>query len=353
VKAWRLNMAAREFRFEDVPDPVVRRNSVLLRVEASQLVSYQRAYVSGQLTGYFPPPGTFTPGTNAVGVIEEVGEGVYDLQAGMRVVGTGHFVAAENVPDPSQALLGITAEPDSPVLADWPDGTFAERVVVPVSTVTPVPDALRDVRSTELAKLFRYLVPYGGLLRAGLAPGDTVIVNGATGAYGTAGVHVALAMGAARVVAAGRNRRALDALAAYDSRVATVRIAGQSQADAAALRKAAGGPIDSALDMIGGATSADSTLAAFSAVRAAGRIVLMGSASVPIPLDYLQLMRTGKEIVGNFMYPRDAPARLLQLIAAGLLNLADLEMIVWPLAEFDKAMDDVACPERPVVVVQP
>jgi hypothetical protein len=39
------------------------------------------------------------------------------------------------------------------------------------------------------------------------------IVSGATGAYGTAAVFLALAMGAARVVAVGRNARILNSLA--------------------------------------------------------------------------------------------------------------------------------------------
>ena len=47
----------------------------------------------------------------------------------------------------------------------------------------------------------RCVVPYGGLVRGRLAAGETVIVNGATGAYGTAAVLVALAMGAGMVTA--------------------------------------------------------------------------------------------------------------------------------------------------------
>jgi NADPH:quinone reductase-like Zn-dependent oxidoreductase len=46
-----------------------------------------------------------------------------------------------------------------------------------------------------------------------LKAGETVIVNGATGAYGSAAVLVALAMGATRVVAAGRKKETLDKLA--------------------------------------------------------------------------------------------------------------------------------------------
>lgn len=52
-----------------------------------------------------------------------------------------------------------------------------------------------------------------GLVRGRLAAGETIIVNGATDAYGAAAVLVALALGAARVVAAGRNAKMPDQLA--------------------------------------------------------------------------------------------------------------------------------------------
>ncbi|MER8162897.1 hypothetical protein ABTY51_49300, partial [Streptomyces sp. NPDC094472] len=50
--------------------------------------------------------------------------------------------------------------------------------------------------------------PYGGLLAGGLAAGETLLVSGATGNLGSSAVAVALAMGAGRVVAPGRNQAA-------------------------------------------------------------------------------------------------------------------------------------------------
>ena len=53
------------------------------------------------------------------------------------------------------------------------------------------------------------LVPYGGFAAANLQAGETVLVSGATGNFGSAAVAVALAMGAACVVAPGRNEQVL------------------------------------------------------------------------------------------------------------------------------------------------
>ena len=144
-----------------------------------------------------------------------------------------HFVAGENVEDPAQILIGLTAmgAGTAAMQADWRDGTLAEFALVPAATVTPA-EGLDAVPAAQLAVLKRAIVPYGGLLRGRLTAGETLLVNGATGAYGIAAVLLGLALGAARVVAAGRNAAALDALAnAAGPRVVPVRLSSDLQAD--------------------------------------------------------------------------------------------------------------------------
>jgi hypothetical protein len=70
MKAWRLNHLGGELRLEEAPMPVVRPGSILVRVEASTLMSYMKPYVEGRLTAYHAPAGGFTPGGNCVGVID-------------------------------------------------------------------------------------------------------------------------------------------------------------------------------------------------------------------------------------------------------------------------------------------
>jgi alcohol dehydrogenase len=353
--------------WEETPEPPVRPGAVLVRLEAASLVSYLGGYLSGRMPSHHPPRGTFTPGTNGVGVIEQVGPGVYGLRPGQRVLMTGYLTAAENVAEPAEALLAMTADPaGEALLNDWPDGTLAELAVVPAATVTPVPADLQAVPGARLAVLTRCLVPYGGLLRARLTPGETVVVNGATGAYGRAAVHVAVAMGAARVVAAGRNQEVLDQLPSPGC-VTAVRLGGDAAADATALRDAAAGDraaastgadgwpagADCALDMVGDADSPEATLATLGALRRGGRLVLMGSMSVPLPIDYTELMISRREILGNFMYPPGAPARLMQLAASGQLNLDRIDIVCYPLAELPTAMDHAAERGAPLVTVAP
>ena len=57
MKAWRLQRLGGELRFSDVRTPEPRPGSALVRIEASALMSYLKAYVEGKLPAYHPPPG--------------------------------------------------------------------------------------------------------------------------------------------------------------------------------------------------------------------------------------------------------------------------------------------------------
>ena len=90
-------------------------------------------------------------------------------------------------------------------------------------------EGLDDKPATELIGLAKLIVPFGGLQRSGLRGGDTIIINGATGYFGSGAVMLAVAMGAGRVVAAGRNATALESLrAAFGPRVVAAVVSGEA-----------------------------------------------------------------------------------------------------------------------------
>lgn len=355
MKTWRLDRLGGTLRFEDAPIPEPRPGGVVVRVEASALMSYLKAYVEGRLPIYSPPDGPFTPGGNAIGAVHAIGPEVYHVKAGQRVVVSSHIVAHENASEPAQFLLGITAGPPGKSLqADWRDGTLVEYALVPKSCVTPI-DGLGALSAAELSVLPRFAVPYGGLLRGRLAAGETIVVTGATGAYGSAAVLLALALGAGRVVAAGRNSKALDAVAQLGgSRVATVALSGDVEADAKALRAAAGGAAHMAFDMVGGAQDPNATLAALKSLSRGGRLVLMGSIGVPLPISYLDVMLNNLEIIGQFMYPQDTFMRLVDLARAGLLDFRAIRARSFPFEALPEAMEAAATADAlECVVVTP
>ena len=356
MKAWKLDRLGGALSFEDVPIPDVRPGSVLVRMEASMLMSYLGAYVSGELTYYQTPSNPFTPVGNGVGVIEDVGRDVWSLRPGQRVFLSSLSASAEQVAEPTRVLLGVTSlnAESKAMQADWPDGVLADYALYPAAAVTPA-ENLSEIKSPRLAALLRCVVPYGGLLRGRLAVGETVIVNGASGSYGATAVLVALAMGAGTVVAVGRNVKALDAIAgAGGARVRPVVLTGDAQADSATLRAAAGGGAHLAFDMVGQARDANATLASLEALRRGGRLVLMGSVTTPLSLSYMQIVNNDLEIIGQFMYPPDATRRLSELVRLGLLDLGAIRPRVFPLSDLHKAMDAAAAAESlECVVVRP
>ncbi|WP_210184546.1 MULTISPECIES: zinc-binding dehydrogenase [Rhizobium] len=338
--AWQLEKLGGKLDLVERPIPRPRAGSALVNIESVLLPSYLQDYVEGRLKTYIAPDRPFTPGSNAVGRVEAVGQDVWHLKPGQRVILSSHYVAGENVPDPAQALLGITSfgGASSVMQADWPDGTLAEYALWPVSAVTAA-EGVDHVPADTLVAAARFVVPYGGLQRGRLRAGETVVVTGATGAYGTAAVLMALTMGAGRVVAAGRNQNALAALARIAGpRLSTVALTGEVTADAKALRESAGGPIALAFDMAGQAGDPSATLAALGSLARNGRLVLMGSMTVPLPINYLQVMGMGLEIIGNFMYPRTALSEILALVRAGLLDLSGIRSQRFPLAALPEAM---------------
>lgn len=109
MKAWRLERPGGALTFKDVPIPEPRPGSVLVRIEVSTLMSYMKGYVEGRLPFYNPPKVEYTIGTNGVGIVEAVGGDVWHIKPGQRVLISSHFIARDNVDDPNQILIGLTA----------------------------------------------------------------------------------------------------------------------------------------------------------------------------------------------------------------------------------------------------
>ena len=93
----------------------------------------------------------------------------------------------------------------------------------------------------DLSILPRHLVAYGGFHSTDLKPRETIVAAPATGAYSSAAVEVASAMGA-RVIAVGQNPSLSKKIAAANVRVSIVQLKGNVEEDLASLIKF--GPAD-------------------------------------------------------------------------------------------------------------
>lgn len=187
------------------------------------------------------------------------------------------------------------------------------------------------------------LVPYGGLLAADLQAGETLLVSGATGNFGSAAVAVALAMGASYVFAPGRNETMLEELTRrFGRRVRTVKLTGDEAADRERMKQAAPGPIDCVLDLLPPLAATTAVRAAAMTVREYGRVVLMGGVGMlggdDLALPYPWIMRNNITVRGQWLGPREANSRLIKLVRSGLLDLGHFEVTDFALDDANEAV---------------
>jgi alcohol dehydrogenase len=304
-----LERAGVALRVEERPAPVLHAGGAIVRVEAVQVLPFSRAVFAGAFP--FPLPTPYTPGSSAIGFVEAVADDVSGLVAGTRVYCDPYLTCDAPGSDVAPMLIGWFALGSSAARAQaiWHDGSFAEQVCWPATRCVPL-TGLERIEAGLLAA-FNYLsIAYGALLRAELRPSQSVIVTGATGNLGAATVLVALAMGASRVVAAGRNEQVLTDLVAVDPRIRPVQLCTDREADTGAMREAASiGTATGAhalVDAVGLTDTTEHVLAGLDALSPGGMAVLAGGVSAAIPLDYQALLGRQLTVRGSFMAPTTA-----------------------------------------------
>ena len=334
MKAALFREGAATLSIEEIAAPRLRPGAAIVAVEA--------AFVTGLLARRLADPGgsailperPFVPGMDTVGRVLEVADDVVGLAPGDLVYGDHWHGSRASDDHGFIGSFGMGAA-SARLLRHWRHGNLAERLMLPAACFTPLGAAGGRASPPVLARLGWLGTAYGGLLRAGLAAGETVIVNGASGMVGASAVLVALAMGAARIVATGRRRDLLEKIAAIaPDRIAAVVLAGDGR-DTARIAAAAGdgaGAGHVLLDAVGHGAGPEATQAAIAALGRGGRAVLVGAPhGMALALDYDRLMFREIAVMGSLWFPRRAAAALAAMIAAGTLDLAPVEAIVFPL----------------------
>ncbi len=342
MKAGLFAASGQPLELTDLPDPVPGPGEVVVRVLAAPVLSYMHEIFDG--TRNYPLLLPLAPGCGAVARVEQTEPDATRLSKGQLVFCDPSVRSRDDVLTPDVMLQGLLAPgPGAQRLqAHFRHGAFAERMLLPLENAA----ALRGFAPEDAPKLTwlnTLLVPYGGLLAAGLEPGQTVIVNGGSGHFGSAGVAVALAMGAERVVATGRKRDVLQALVdRLGPRVCPVVLTGEEAADIEMLKRAAGRLADCMLDMLSPVRTFTPVRTAIMAIRSGGTAVLMGGVQADITIPYGHVMMNSITIRGQFMYPRHAPGQLAGLIRARLLNLDPFNVKCFPLEQLNEAVQYAA-----------
>ncbi|HKR28957.1 MAG TPA: zinc-binding alcohol dehydrogenase family protein [Terriglobales bacterium] len=218
---------------------------------------------------------------------------------------------------------------------------MAQRTVVPRAFTFPVPENVDDATAAAL--------PNPGIsawlslaYRAKLVRGENVLILGATGVTGKLAVKIAKLLGAARVVAAGRNHEVLNTLTDLGAS-ATISLAlpANELADAY-LRESGQSGFQVVIDYVWG-PPAEAFLAAitrkeFAVIKSETRFVQVGESAAPtITLPAAVLRSTSLTMLGTAgIPPRDVLVEAFQQVmehaAKGNLHI-DTEKV--PLAEIE------------------
>ena len=347
MKAAVLKALGAPLAVETVPDPVLGTGEVIVDVAATKVLAYAGEVFSGKRRYLLEPP--VIPGAGCIGRVRQVGPDATELAVGDWVFCDPTVRSRDNAQAPDIILQGLTAgsERARRLQNYFHDGSWAERTRVPTECAVRI-GLLGNAEAASWCAFGNFVVPYGGYVAAKLQPGETVLVNGATGAFGSGGVAVALAMGASTVIATGRNQQALDDLVQrFGKRVRPVRMAVDEEHDRKAILDAAPAPIDCVLDLLPPAATPGQVRAALLAVRPYGRVVLMGGVRQDIAVPYDWLMRHCITIHGQWMYPRDSIARLIALVRAGLLSLGHHQARCFSLDDVNEAIAHAAANAGP------
>jgi NADPH:quinone reductase len=258
-------------RMEETPDPSPGAGQVLVRIRAAGVNPVETYIRSGAYAQR--PPLPYTPGHDAAGIVEEVGNGVMGVAAGDRVY------TSETV-----------------------TGAYAEFALCNAARVHPLPASVSYAQGAAVG------VPYATSWRALFqrvrsVPGETVLVHGASGGVGIAAVQIARAAG----------------LRVFGT-------AGTAEGIALVLRERAHAVFDH--------RSAGCMEEAVAATGGRGfDIILEMLANVNLPQDLKALAMGGRVVViGNRgtveIDPREAMARDASVVGMSLFNMPDADRAV-------------------------
>ncbi len=292
-------------RYDSFPEPAAGAGEALLEVRAAALSPLVKAQAAGK---HYSSEATFPfiPGVDGVG----------------------------RLADGSRVYFAFPLRPY---------GAMAERVAVAARLRAPVPDAVDDATAAAIAN--PGMSSWAALTsRARLVPGETVLVNGATGAAGGLAVQIARHLGARKVIATGRNPARLAALPDLGADV-VIPLGAPAEEVAAAFRREIGAGVDVILDYLWG-PPAEHLLAAIA--RTGGtegapriRYVQIGSsAGATIPLPGATLRSSGLELLGSGLGScshADLVAAVGAMLEAVVPAKLRIEVETAPLAEVESA----------------
>lgn len=252
------------------------------------------------------------PGIEPAGVVEAVGAGVTAVKPGDRVVPHSHLscgacehcLAGFDNACPNIRVLGVQTVNQ---------GGYAEYFTWPAASLMPIGDSVSFEEAAAL--LVNYGPVWFGIIeRAGLKPGETLLVTGASGGCGHAAIEIGKLAGARVIALAGSDAKMRELEARGADVVINYR---EGPFNEAVLEATGGRGADVVCELVG----ADTWSEAMGSAGLRGRVVVIGShGGIRASLNLGEVFGKNMQIIGITRANRATMAHLVDLAARGVLR---------------------------------
>ena len=292
--------------YEDIPDPQLRKDQVMVRVKACSL-NHLDLWVRKGLPGVKLP---HILGSDIAGEVAEVGEYVSGYKPGQRVLVAPMHFCGHCV----KCVAGLQNQcREFTVLGNAVDGGNCELIAVPVASVIPFPDSLDFNQAASVPLVFvtawHMLV---GL--AGVRPGQTVLVLGASSGVGTAAIQIAK-MFHCRVITTAGNDAKLEKAKALGADFGIDHYKQKISEEVRKITNKEG--VDIVVEHVGAATWDES----MKCLKSAGTLVTCGATTGPnVAIDLRHLFARQLRLLGSYMGTMAELHEVLGHVFAGRLK---------------------------------
>ncbi len=307
----------------DLPKPVLGPEDVLLRVQAVALNHLDLFVREGMPSLKIPLP--HISGSDAAGIIDQVGSNVSNLKVGQRVVVNPGLSCGrcEYCLGGEQSLC-----PQFQILGEHRAGGAAEFLSIPAVNVLPIPDDYPLEKAAAAPLVF--LTAWRALIsRARVKAGEDVLILGAGSGVGTAAIQIAKKAGARVFVTSSSDEKLAKAKAIGADELINYRT---QEWDREVWKRTNKRGVDVVFESVGQET----WLKSLRSLARGGRLVTIGATSGPNPQEEIRSIFWKQiEILGSTMSNHREFHQVMRLVLSGELN--PVVDVVWPLQRAQEA----------------
>ena len=310
----------------DVPKPQVDKDSAIVKVMAVGVCATDVHMINGDVDLAKPP---HILGHEIAGVIEDIGENSRGFEKGDRIV-VDTIVSCGHCPACKSGRRELCPERQEIGYVPY-NGGYAEYVKVPTQCLVHLPDS---IPFKDAAILESVACPFGAVLRIGIRPGSTVLVQGA-GPAGIAFIQSAKLSGARKIIVSARGKQRLEFAKKFGADLVI------DAANEDVLKKVNeftdGKGCDYVIDAAG---SVGSIQTCFDAAKVGGDVLFYGipPADAKTDLPFMKMMMKQLRLHGVLEYCMGWDV-LVGLVESGRINVHDMVTHTFRLEELSKAVE--------------